>query len=418
MMHQSHGQHVAKGAGKDSTTHDGTAQPMTHLSRGLRLGSAAMVTLCLLAACRTDTAAVKQDREFNNRLGTMERIRAAYSDHVQRQTKASLLPPRMLAESPPSLPEKPEKPIVQTASFLPSSAGISSAMRQTRTSLVAFDTAPFPYEGTIARSDQPFMNVSEGGRRGHRTPFNRVYWEDETYDDPRVLLHIPRGFDIKRPAVMVLFFHGHGAMLERDVHLRQEVPRQISESGMNAVLVAPQLAVDAKDSSPGKFWEPGAVKRFLAEAATKLARLQGDPASRQTFANMPVVIVAYSGGFLPAAWTMSGGGFGKRLRGVVLLDALYGETDRFADWILSQHGGFFVSAFANSTRARNTAFEHQLEERSVPVKTELGERLGPGSVVFLDTGPDTEHRDFVTQAWTRYPVKDLLQRMTMADRRS
>ena len=377
------------------------------------------MVLCLLSACRGDTAAVKQDREFNNRLGTMERIRTAYSDHVRRDVKVNLPPPKVLAASAPALPQLQERPIIQTASFLSpgSAAGGGAAMRQTKTTLIAFESAPFPYDGTIAQSDKPFMNISERGRRGHRTPFNRVYWEDETYNDPRVLLHIPRGFDIKRPAVMVLFFHGHGATLERDVHLRQEVPRQISESGMNAILVAPQLAVDAKDSSPGKFWEPGAVKRFLAEAATKLARLQGDPASRQTFANMPVVIVAYSGGFLPAAWTMAGGGFGKRLRGVVLLDALYGETDRFADWIVNQRSGFFVSAFADSTRARNTAFEKMLTERSMPVKTELGERLGPGSVVFLGTAPETEHRDFVTQAWTRYPVKDLLQRMTMADRR-
>ena len=378
---------------------------------------AAILVLCLLSACRHETAAVKQDREFNNRLGTMERIRTAYSGHVHREAKASLPPSKALTASSPALPQLQEKPIIQTASFLsPGPAAAVAPMRQTKTTLVAFETAPFPYDGTIARTDKPFMNISEGGRRGHRTPFNRVYWEDETYNDPRVLLHIPRGFDIKRPAVMVLFFHGHGATLERDVHLRQEVPRQISESGMNAILVAPQLAVDAKDSSPGKFWEPGAVKRFLAEAAIKLARLQGDPQSRQTFANMPVVIVAYSGGFLPAAWTMSGGGFGKRLRGVVLLDALYGETDRFADWIVNQHG-FFVSAFADSTRVKNTAFERMLADRSVPVKTELGERLGPGSVVFLGTSPETEHRDFVTQAWTRYPVKDLLQRMTMADRR-
>ena len=191
--------------------------------------------------------------------------------------------------------------------------------------------------------------------------------------------------------------------------------RQISESGMNAILVAQARGGRAR-FQPGNFWEP-ARKPFLAEAATKLARLQGDPQSRQTFANMPVVIVAYSGGFLPAAWTMSGGGFGKRLRGVVLLDALYGETDRFADWIVNQRAGFFVSAFADSTRVKNTAFERTLAERAVPVKTELSERLGPGSVVFLGTGPETDHRDFVTQAWTRYPVKDLLQRMTMADRR-
>ena len=261
---------------------------------------AAILVLCVLSACRNDTAAVKQDREFNNRLGTMERIRTAYSDHVHREAKASLLPPKVLAVPSPPLPQVQEKPIIQTASFLsPGRRSAGAAMRQTKTTLVAFETAPFPYDGTIARTDKPFMNISEGGRRGHRTPFNRVYWEDETYNDPRVLLHIPRGFDIKRPAVMVLFFHGHGATLERDVHLRQEVPRQISKSGMNAILVAPQLAVDATRFQPGKFWEPGAVKRFLAEAATKLARLQGDPQSRQTFANMPVVIVAYSGGFLP-----------------------------------------------------------------------------------------------------------------------
>lgn len=380
---------------------------------------AAISVLCLLSACRNDTAAVKQDREFNNRLGTMERIRTAYSDHVRREAKVSVLQPKVLAAVSPPLPQVQEKPVIQTAAFLsPGSASPGVAgMRQTKTTLVAFETAPFPYDGTIARTDKPFMNITENGRRGHRTPFNRVYWEDETYNDPRVLLHIPRGFDIKRPAVMVLFFHGQGATLERDVHLRQEVPRQISESGMNAILVAPQLAVDARDSSPGKFWEPGAVKRFLAEAATKLAGLQGDPQSRRIFANMPVVIVAYSGGFLPAAWTMAGGGFGKRLRGVVLLDALYGETDRFADWIVNQRNGFFVSAFADSTRAKNAAFQRLLAERSVPVKTELNERLGAGNVVFLSTGPETEHRDFVTQAWTRYPVKDLLQRMTLADRR-
>ena len=392
---------------------------MTDFVQPSRLRLTAILVLCALSACRNDTAAVKQDREFNNRLGTIERIRTAYADHVHRGAKASLIQPKVLAVASPPLPQLQERPIIQTASFLPpgpASSGVA-AMRQTKTTLIAFESAPFPYDGTIARTDKPFMNISEGGRRGHRTPFNRVYWEDETYNDPRVLLHIPRGFDIKRPAVMVLFFHGHGATLERDVHLRQEVPRQISESGMNAILVAPQLAVDARDSSPGKFWEPGAVKRFLAEAATKLARLQGDPQSRQTFANMPVVIVAYSGGFLPAAWTMAGGDFGKRLRGVVLLDALYGEMDRFADWIVNQRAGFFVSAFADSTRVKNTAFEQVLAERSIPVKSELSERLAPGSVVFLGTSPETEHRDFVTQAWTRYPVKDLLQRMTMADRR-
>ena len=73
-----------------------------------------------------------------------------------------------------------------------------------------------------------------------------------------------------------MFFHGNGATLTRDVRNRQQVPRQIVESGLNAVLVAPQFAVDAADSSAGRFWEPGVFAQFLSEAADQLARLHGD----------------------------------------------------------------------------------------------------------------------------------------------
>ena len=76
-------------------------------------------------------------------------------------------------------------------------------------------------------------------------------------------MHVPENFDIRKPGVIVVFFHGNGATLERDVRDRQLVPQQISDSGVNAVLLAPQLAVDAADSSAGKFWQPGGFKRFM-----------------------------------------------------------------------------------------------------------------------------------------------------------
>ncbi len=182
----------------------------------------------------------------------------------------------------------------------------------------------------------------------------RIYWEDETYSDRQVLLHMPKGFDIRRPGLLVVFFHGHGAKLADDVYLRQQVPAQISSSGVNAVLVAPQLAVNAADSSAGKFWQPGAFARFLGEAAQHLAKLHGDPRSVRSFASMPVVIVAYSGGYLATAWSVHHGGLGKRLRGVVLFDALYGELDMFADWITRQKSAFFVSTYA-APRRRGTS---------------------------------------------------------------
>ncbi|HEY7669353.1 MAG TPA: alpha/beta hydrolase [Hyphomicrobium sp.] len=291
----------------------------------------------------------------------------------------------------------------------------SAPLRQDRTALVPFDTAPFPYDGPIASSDEPFLNVEEYGRRGHKTPFGRLYWEDETYNDQRVLLHIPKGFDVRKPSVMIVYFHGHGATLRRDVVRRQRVPAQITASGVNAVLVAPQLAVNAADSSAGKFWEPGAFARFVGEAAQQLARLHGDPRSLRTFASMPIVLVAYSGGYQAAAWCASKGGLAARVRGVILLDALYGEVDRFASFIARDRSAFFVSTYLSSTESKNAELERVLADNAVAFDTALEPRLEPGSVTIFPgaTGSTDKvsHRDLVTRAWVDYPVADLLRRL-------
>lgn len=288
-------------------------------------------------------------------------------------------------------------------------------LRHTRTKLVEFENAPFPYHGVNPNTGRPFLDVAEGGRRGHRTSSGEVYWQDRTYNDSRVLLHIPRGFDLRRPALMVIFLHGHGALLQRDVIERQRVPEQVSESGVNAVLVAPQLASNAADSSAGKLWEPGGFQRFLDEASVALARAHGDPRSQAYFDRMPIVIVAYSGGYMTAASCIRQSG-GTRVRGVVLLDALYGDMDTFANWISTRDKSFFVSAYADSTRARNTELASMLRGHDVIVSTKLKGALRGGSVTFISTAPETEHRDFVTRAWTYHPIKDLLQRLRVEAR--
>jgi len=284
-------------------------------------------------------------------------------------------------------------------------------LAQAKTELIEFATAPFPYEGVVPGTDKPFLNVVEGEQKGHRTSRGAVLWEDETFNDNRVLVHIPSGFDINRPAVMVVFFHGHGANLTRDVLNRQNVPEQISLSGVNAVLVAPQFAVDAADSSPGRFWQPGGFGRFVNEAGKKLAGLYGNPAKAKQFTNMPVVIVAYSGGYLPAAWSIRNGGLGARLRGLVLLDAVYGEIDTFAKWIKKSPSVFFVSAYTSSTRRQNLELAHLLKEENVRYSNDIGQHLWRGRVAFLPADSDVRHQDFVTQAWTSNPIADILAKL-------
>src|SRR5271163_407399 len=213
-----------------------------------------------------------------------------------------------------------------------------------------FNNSAFPYHGMIPPDERhdkarPFLDASSDGRPAHSSPRGGLLFEDTTYSDRHVLFATGDAFDPNRPGALIVFFHGNQATLSRDVLERQQTARQLAQSDLNAVLVAPQLAVDAADSSAGNFWRPGAFAQFLDEAESKLADLYPG-SSRAGFRRMPVVIVAYSGGYMPAAYSLALGGAGGRIRGVVLFDALYGEDEKFAHWIEGARGGaFFVSAY-------------------------------------------------------------------------
>jgi hypothetical protein len=316
---------------------------------------------------------------------------------------------RELADFTPRRPVQTQT--VRVASLAPTLPLPKPSERDELTTLVSMKSSAFPYYGNNPASDAPFLNAGSGDRRGHRSYSGRVYWQDETYNDSRVLVHIPENFDVHKPGVIVVFFHGNGATLERDVRDRQLVPQQITDSGVNAVLLAPQMAVDAADSSAGKFWQPGGFKRFIGESTDTLARLYGEPGSAKVFSNMPIVIVGYSGGFLPTAWSLEVGGISDRVRGVLLLDAIYGELDKFASWIENHRNGFFVSSYTHYTAGRNHELMSMLRAKGIAVSEDTDAPLRPGRVIFTETGAGITHRDYVTRAWTKNPIEEVLVKM-------
>ena len=280
--------------------------------------------------------------------------------------------------------------------------------------LASFENSAFPYHGVIPNYQEtgktrPFLDVDDNGRLGHSSPRGGIHWEDQTYSDRSVLLAAPQSFDPARPGVIIVFFHGNMATLSRDVIARQQIVRQLADSGLNAVLVAPQLAVDAQDSSAGRFWSPGGFASFLGEAQTKLGELY--PNARGAFRRMPVVIVAYSGGYLPAVYSLTVGGDEARVRGVVLLDALYGERDKFVSWVEGPgRNAFFISAYSASSKEGNEAIRARLEADGVQTVSGLPAALRPGVVAFVDAGT-VDHNDFLTSAWGGAPLRDIIARI-------
>jgi len=304
--------------------------------------------------------------------------------------------------------KQPARQATKKAAATPKPVG-PRPLAEAKTQLVAFTASPFPYRSVDPGTKKPFLDVKAGNKRGHTSLRGDVYWEDPTYSDRRSLLYLPAGFDSRRPALMVLFLHGQGATLERDVMLRQAVPRQIAESGQNIALVAPQLAFDAADSSAGNFWKPGHFAAYIDEAAERLMRLHGDRAVGRTLNLAPVVIVAYSGGYLSAAYALERGGAAHRTKGVILMDALYGDEDKFAAWVAARRRqGFLLSAHTDSTKDENATLQGLLDKKRIPWTRGVPQALNPGTVAFVPCGGIDMHGDFVTRAWRSDPLKAAL----------
>lgn len=282
-------------------------------------------------------------------------------------------------------------------------------LKEARTQLVDFNASPFPYRGLVPGTDKPFLDARDGARRGHTTLRGDVCWEDTTYSDRRSLLYLPAGFNPQLPSLIVLYLHGQGATLERDVMARQAVPRQVAESGKNVALVAPQLAYDALDSSAGKFWRPGHFATYIDEAAERLMRLYGDKRVGANFNAAPVVIVSYSGGYLSTAYALERGGAAHRVRGVILMDSLYGDEDKFAGWAAARRRlAFLLSAYTESTHEDNDTLRGLLKQRRLSFANSLPPSLRPGTMAFVACGGMDLHGDFMTHAWTGDPLKQAL----------
>lgn len=306
--------------------------------------------------------------------------------------------------------QKQPRPAVKKAAPAPAPKPVGlQPVKEAKTQLIAFNTSAFPYRGIIPGANKPFLDVKDGKRLGHTTLRGDVCWEDQTYTDRRSLLYLPAGYNPQLPSLMVLYLHGQGATLERDVIARQGIPRQISESGQNVALVAPQLAVDAADSSAGNFWKPGHLAAYIDEAAERLMRLYGDKRAGPHFNASAVLIVAYSGGYLSAAYALARGGATYRVKGVILMDSLYGDEEKFAAWVATRRQtGFLLSAYTDSTREENANLQEMLAKKRIPFSDALPRNLSPGTMTFLSCGGLELHGDFMTHAWGQDPLAQAL----------
>jgi len=293
----------------------------------------------------------------------------------------------------------------------PKSAPI--APRPAQRFIASLASAPFPYDGPVPDGNRPFFDTRDPKtrQRAHTTGDGNVLAEHPTYADDRVLFHLPPGFDPARPIEILIFFHGHGSEIERTVVGELDLPGQIDQSKRNMVLIAPQLALDASDSSPGKLGLPDGLKNLLDDAARVLAERSGG--SEEAFAKAPVILSAFSGGYRPAAFSLDRGGVEERIKGVLLLDAIYGDIARFSAWIVRHwHDGFFVSLGGPSTEKSQTELGQALAQRQRRPRGWLPARIRPGTHALISV--PTEHMDLPKSGPPPFPLLVMLRRIRLS----
>jgi len=223
------------------------------------------------------------------------------------------------------------------------------------------------------------------------------------HGDDTVIVFVPDKyrFQAEEGISALVHFHGHNSSAERAIaaHALRE---QLVESRQNAILVVPQLALFAADSSCGKLATPGALQRLLGGAVSTAARLGRRMLADSRFPERPelgrVCLSAHSGGYHAAACSLRQGGVD--VSETYLFDALYAESEVFREWVLarrdepaaSRHKLVSYFTMGAATEPLNNGLRAALERSGVLVSEELREGelsrrdLSHASAVFVRTG--------------------------------
>lgn len=236
-----------------------------------------------------------------------------------------------------------------------------------------------------------------------------------SYGDDTVIVFVPRRyrFHAEEGVPALVHFHGHNSSAERAIaaHALRE---QLVDSRQNAVLVVPQLARFAADSSCGRLARPHGLARLLENAISTAARLGRSALGDSRFSERAepgrICLSAHSGGFHAAACSLRAGGVD--VSETYLFDALYAEREVFRDWVLERRGepvtsrhklvSYFTPGAA--TEVMNHGLRAELAREGVAVahetrEGELSRRdLSRAGAVFVRTGSGHSQLTWETNA--------------------
>jgi hypothetical protein len=250
--------------------------------------------------------------------------------------------------------------------------------------------------GDPALPDATWVSDGYGDEVTLALPSAPYPYQSEPYDDPSVFLFVPDGLSDHGALGVVTHLHGHSTNIGAVVP-SMKLANQMALSGRDAVLIVPQGPVDAADGDFGRLDEPGGFADLVRDVVSVLYR--DGYIARPTLGG--ITLTAHSGGYLATAAIVRDGGL--PIGAVHLFDALYGESDTFADF--AEAGGILRSAYTTGggTDSENEALRAELERRGVVVAPDLSDASLASTTASI-SWVDATHAGCVTEerAWARW----------------
>jgi hypothetical protein len=171
------------------------------------------------------------------------------------------------------------------------------------------------------------------------------------HDTADALICLPADLDAKEPIKLVIYNHGFGTNVQ-SIYTDSHLGEQMAAANGNSVLVLPewQAQADSRKGFQGRFKEPGMFRHMIEEILSLTPGLTGKKLGDVS----DIYIAAHSAGYGPTMTEIYKNGLERKIRSVILLDALYTDNG-FDPWLISNIGALrcgkkqFYNVFFDST---------------------------------------------------------------------
>ena len=190
---------------------------------------------------------------------------------------------------------------------------------------------------------------------------NQTYSYQEHYNDSSVAIFIPKGFKQTTSTNIVVYFHGWNNNIDSACAQFQLI-EQFSESDKNAIFVFPEGPKNSPDSYGGRLEEKDGFNRLIDDVINYL-EVKGKLHSPK-IGN--IIFAGHSGAFRVISFCLMNGGLTQYISDVILFDALYGQTEKYVEWI-DDYKGRFIHIYTDEGGTKNETISlmKNFDERGV-----------------------------------------------------